>query len=833
MMKLKTLAIMIAATTAAFTACTENDSQQQQMMPITLTSQIATTRSFTPTQENHLVSGQKLYVWANREATEGTANWTQNAYLKAWTLTADGSGALTGSTKYYPPQTLSMVALHGNFSFTEDTDVFPGTVQHSVLTDQSTEENYAKSDLLYWKALGQSAEASKAVTLGHKLSKIEIHLSGNGYTEDDIDQMELTLNNVLPTASLDLTDGTLSQAYGTAVSIKPYKTNKVDYEAIIPPQQKPLDFITVTLNGTVVKIDAQVTGFDENTRYPYNLDMTYRDIRKNPLWYVAEYNVNYDGSSTYSWATTPDEGYFFSWADAVYVARSFSGWHLPTKYEFNSIIPGANTSTTPTSYTESDAAQVNIFNIAETEGTGAIYSNTAHLSFGYNDATAGTNTTYMTEKSYWYKKSSNLVYAIRYCDSEFCSAWKYEWADNGLSADYPATLTITSVLLGTSLSTAEAQSQYGTTESNWTSLFDDLQFVNGNDEAHGAVRRVICSKGYASASGSEPGTNYPGNNGQYWSATSHNADDAYLLAFRKPSTPNVNLQFGTATYGRPIRLFRDKLQAGSVDLSKAASQTNNPLYYMAEYNYNGSGFYTNNNYNSSSYWMCNWYYAYYNRNKTYTISSKNYHIGSNAEWLGVLPQSNPTDITYNNPLEYPETGAVIKNGNRTIPNSISVYITTGNITDSGTDSGAWTIYAVRFIDTDYCSVWKYSRRATSTSTSGGQLTIESFILDKKIRNIVDAKALITALANRTISWPSGSGTIKRQLPAAGSGGNIGSSAVGQNVTTLGSVGDYAYYMTSTELNSTQGKIMRCNYATFYTGGYYEKTYGLPLRLFSN
>jgi len=515
MMKLKTLAIMIAATTAAFTACTENDSQQQQMMPITLTSQIATTRSFTPTQENHLVSGQKLYVWANREATEGTANWTQNAYLKAWTLTADGSGALTGSTKYYPPQTLSMVALHGNFSFTEDTDVFPGTVQHSVLTDQSTEENYAKSDLLYWKALGQSAEASKAVTLGHKLSKIEIHLSGNGYTEDDIDQMELTLNNVLPTASLDLTDGTLSQAYGTAVSIKPYKTNKVDYEAIIPPQQKPLDFITVTLNGTVVKIDAQVTGFDENTRYPYNLDMTYRDVRKNPLWYVAEYNVNYDGSSTYSWATTPDEGYFFSWADAFTAASKFDGWHLPVLAEWWSIVPGNSE---------------NIFGFDT--GSGTYKASNVTVKFGYSDETQSG----IADVSYWKKISDAELHALRYLGTEYCSAWKYVWTNN--------MLMISATLIDNVTASSDAASAWYT--ANWNKVYF------GNDEARGAVHRCWYARGeYTGGSGSTSNFN-TGIAGYYWLATAASTNGT-----------NADFRNGQAKYasnttgnGFPIRLFR-------------------------------------------------------------------------------------------------------------------------------------------------------------------------------------------------------------------------------------------------------------------------------------
>ena len=798
MMKLKTLAIMIAATTAAFTACTENDSQLQQMMPITLTSQIATTRSFTPTQENHLVSGQKLYVWANREATEGTANWTQNAYLKAWTLTADGSGALTGSTKYYPPQTLSMVALHGNFSFTEDTDVFPGTVQHSVLTDQSTEENYAKSDLLYWKALGQSAEASKAVTLGHKLSKIEIHLSGNGYTDDDIDQMELTLNNVLPTASLDLTDGTLSQAYGTAVSIKPYKTNKVDYEAIIPPQQKPLDFITVTLNGTVVKIDAQVTGFDENTRYPYNLDMTCRDVRKNPLWYVAEYNVNYDGSSTYSWATTPDEGYFFSWADAMtafttlsnasaatpttinnyYLGTGckFSGWHLPVKSEWYGIVPGTNT-TPITSYDS---------------GSGTYKTSDQTVMFGYNDETrAG-----ISEASYWVKSSSTEVHALRYLGTEYCSAWKYTW-DNNM-------VTISATLIGNvTNSESEAKNWY---ETYWNKVYF------GNNDPIGAVQRHFYACGYRpSGSGnSSSGVSNYNSLGRYQCATQQNEGYTYCLAF-DDFTPNTGTH-GDKTYGRNVRLFRNN---GGFDIRR------NPLWYMAEYNLNSTLTFDTTSSTSQGY-IWKWPSI---MNKGYTPSSSScdgyaipstpktvsngeagvtWHIPTEMEWKSIVP-SNDTGTNiftsqfasglhtepacvfgYNDDTKY---GA----GNTSNPSPLA-----GTQFKSYWSSFSTGLrYAIRFLGTDYCSVWRYQILGSGTST---RLVINAQLINNINDDDISAlSSMLTTIMSNDFEWSGdeSKGAVQRTMYACGY--TAGSENPAPGVTHNGITG---YYWSSTQVDAS-------------------------------
>ena len=49
-------------------------------------------------------------------------------------------------------------------------------------------------------------------------------------------------------------------------------------------------------------------------------------IKLNPLWYVAEYNVNYmpasgtawdNGAGTFSFAVSDNEGYYFFWRDAM------------------------------------------------------------------------------------------------------------------------------------------------------------------------------------------------------------------------------------------------------------------------------------------------------------------------------------------------------------------------------------------------------------------------------------------------------------------------------------------------------------------------------------
>ena len=314
-MKKKTsriMTILAAATMALLTACVAENDSQQQRQPITLTTSIAPTRGV---QDEQIVSGQTVYVWAKAE-DGGTADWSSgDCYIEAWKLTAGESGALTSAnstTYYYPPQSLSMVALHGNFDYTEGQTPFPAVVSHSVLSDQSTAGNLELSDLLYARLNSVSASASPiGITFAHKLSKIEITLSSSIYTDAEIDAMTVTMNNVLPTVDLSLTDGQMGAAHGNTIAVTPRKTataaansHKAVYEAVIPAQSRPADFITVRLNGGVVNVDAQVTEFEANKRYPYTIDVTYRDVRKNPLWYVAEYNVNYDGAGCLTKSTT-------------------------------------------------------------------------------------------------------------------------------------------------------------------------------------------------------------------------------------------------------------------------------------------------------------------------------------------------------------------------------------------------------------------------------------------------------------------------------------------------------------------------------------------------
>ena len=92
-----------------------------------------------------------------------------------------------------------------------------------------------------------------------------------------------------------------------------------------------------------------------------------------------------------------------------------------------------------------------------------------------------------------------------------------------------------------------------------------------------------------------------------------------------------------------------------------------------------------------------------------------YHLPTSAEWFGIVPANGASANLYN------------FNGNRTM-NNVAIC-SSGGTTETENDISVWdnsggktAVYAVRFIDTDHCSVWKYNY-------TGSSLIIQSELID--------------------------------------------------------------------------------------------------------
>lgn len=275
MEKNKFIAMAIMAMT--FAACSNDGDTpnipSNERIPISLSSNLQVlTRAFEPTQDDNtynIVNGEFVYAWVQ---DCGSSPSGVGDYIHAWKLTANGSGAFTGTTMYYPPtgHKVSIWALHGNFK-EDGTDANNGNamtlteacnatmaspwstgvsfphnapIYHNVEADQNTGSNYALSDLMYAKTVDCARQAgAHALAFQHLLSKVEVYLyAGNGVTSANLEGATIKIKNTalksqvtidsatavtVPTPSLvPVVSGTTNPA--TDISMKLHQTTSGD-----------------------------------------------------------------------------------------------------------------------------------------------------------------------------------------------------------------------------------------------------------------------------------------------------------------------------------------------------------------------------------------------------------------------------------------------------------------------------------------------------------------------------------------------------------------------------------------------------------------------------
>lgn len=122
-----------------------------------------------------------------------------------------------------------------------------------VATDQTTDEGYAKSDLLWGSVLGQSPLAGKFnLMLSHQLCSMTVVVTqGAGFSEG-----ELTDNNVAVAIGGSKTLGQVDLQYGVVTAtdevadVKCHSNGNLTYTAILLPQQIPFaNLLKVDWNG--------------------------------------------------------------------------------------------------------------------------------------------------------------------------------------------------------------------------------------------------------------------------------------------------------------------------------------------------------------------------------------------------------------------------------------------------------------------------------------------------------------------------------------------------------------------------------------------------------
>ena len=245
---------------SGFSACS-NDAEDvlAQESEIKLTSEITPSRVVSDLQSEQIEEGQQIGVTI-------TGSKSGNDYVnKLWT--ADGNGGLsTEHIVYWANTNVDITAYHPyNETWTSETPTF------TVNTDQSDEDNYLNSDLLFASRTDVAKnENGISLTFAHKLAKINVNLQPE-YPEMDLTNAVISICNTKTSTTFNLSDGSVSTtATGTIQEIK--AGTGLTASAIVVPQ-------TIASGSKFIKV---VLG--EKTFY-YTLP--------NPKTLVSGYSHNY------------------------------------------------------------------------------------------------------------------------------------------------------------------------------------------------------------------------------------------------------------------------------------------------------------------------------------------------------------------------------------------------------------------------------------------------------------------------------------------------------------------------------------------------------------
>lgn len=210
---------------ATITSC-NNDTEEiyTQENEIKLTSEITPSRvTSLDYQSTQIVKDQQVGV-----TITGAKSEHNNV---AWSVGDKGALSNTGEAVYFGDGTTTITAYHPYKSAWKECTSY----EFSVSTDQSTEENYRNSDLLWATATSSKTESAVPLVFKHKLAKINVTLTSEDIA--DLSNATISICGTNITTNFNRADGTLSAATANVVEIKAgVTTSAYTSSAIVIPQ---------------------------------------------------------------------------------------------------------------------------------------------------------------------------------------------------------------------------------------------------------------------------------------------------------------------------------------------------------------------------------------------------------------------------------------------------------------------------------------------------------------------------------------------------------------------------------------------------------------------
>lgn len=214
--------------------------------------QSLSTRAATSLQESQIASGVQVGVFVASETDGESSTLYDNV-----ALTADGEGALTGSTTMtWSAETLSFYAYAPYAAANEG--ALDGNIAFSVKEDQSTDANYTASDLLFGvpsvsNPVTKTTDGKVTLAFKHALSKVVITLKDNAPEDSKLAAPTVALASVATSGTMAAKTGVVTANAATGnVTVGKFTSDATDYSAaaVIVPQtvKGGVAFIQVTDN---------------------------------------------------------------------------------------------------------------------------------------------------------------------------------------------------------------------------------------------------------------------------------------------------------------------------------------------------------------------------------------------------------------------------------------------------------------------------------------------------------------------------------------------------------------------------------------------------------
>ena len=293
----------------------------------------------------------------------------------------------------------------------------PETRDYTLETDQQTN---GYRELLYCKAADKSYSGGTiSLNFYHQLSRLVVNVSHDLTGTLPITSVSVGSNTFPTTARFTVPEGNSNvgswtpSAYGTIVPKTETAQSgyQATYSAVVFPKTYTKDSKIFTLtnsdgNYTFAITESEGQALIAGNQYNYAINVR-DDIRKNPLWWVAQYNLAQNKTSFVTAHSTTNQ-YVFKFTDVQMTGVSY--YHVPTRNEMASVIPS---------------------NVVVGPGTSVnIFSLTNNLSNPYEFSEAACNVNGLiipASTSIIGNNSSMDYYAIRFINTPYCSAWHYKW----------------------------------------------------------------------------------------------------------------------------------------------------------------------------------------------------------------------------------------------------------------------------------------------------------------------------------------------------------------------------------------------------------------------